>query len=170
MSEHAERDRPVRAELRGQARCERRHDDHDRRHRQEPEGRRQGRVAEDELEVLRDQEHHAEHREEHEHHPAGAGAEAGVAEEPDVEHRLVDVQLPQHEDREHDERDRERAERRRRCSSPCRAPRSARRRASRCRRSTAPRRRGRARPAPGPCDFGTRNQPRDERDERRSAR
>ena len=35
-----------------------------------------GRVAEDELEVLRDEEHHAEHGQEHEDHAAGARAEA----------------------------------------------------------------------------------------------
>ena len=67
---------------------------------------RERRVAEHELEVLRHQEHDAVHREEHEHHAAASGAEAPVAEEADVEHRLVGVQLPQHEEREHHERDR----------------------------------------------------------------
>ena len=112
----------VRAELRREAGRQRRDDDHDRRHRQEPERRGQRAVAEHELEVLRDQEHHAEHREEHEDHPAGAGAERGVAEEAHVEHRLVDVQLPRDEQPEHDDRDREGGERARCSPTPCRAP------------------------------------------------
>ncbi len=68
-------------------------------------------VAEDQLEVLGDQEHHAEHRQEDEDHPARGGAERRVAEVLHVEHRLVDVRLPQHEQREEDRRDRERGDR-----------------------------------------------------------
>ena len=52
-------------------------------------------VAEDELEVLRDEEHHAVHGQEHEDHAAGAGAERRVPEVADVEHRLVGAQLPE---------------------------------------------------------------------------
>ena len=77
----------------------RRDDDHDRRHRQQAQRRGERAVAEHELEVLRDEEHHAVHREEHEDHAAGAGAERRVAEVVHVEHRLVDVQLPGHEQR-----------------------------------------------------------------------
>ena len=68
-------------------------------------------VAEHELEVLRDEEHHAEHRQEHEHEPRGSGAERRVAEVAHVEHRLVDVQLPPHERGEGDHAERERGER-----------------------------------------------------------
>ena len=89
-----------------------RDDDHDRRHRQQPQRGTERRVAEDQLEVLRDEEHHAEHRHEDEDHAAGAGAERRVPEEAHVEHRLVDVQLPEHERDEHDGGDRERGERR----------------------------------------------------------
>ena len=100
-----------------------RHDDHDQRHRQEAGGGRQRAVAEHQLEVLGDQEHHAVHRQEHEDHAAGAGAERRVPEEAHVEHRLVDVQLPEHEDGEHDGGDREGDEGAGRSPSPCRAPR-----------------------------------------------
>ena len=73
---------------------------------------RQRAVAEHELEVLRDEEHHAVHREEHEDHAAGAGAERRVAEVVHVEHRLVGVcSSHEHEQREHDDRDDERDER-----------------------------------------------------------
>ena len=104
-------DRAVRAEPGAEPRRERRDDDHDRRHRQEPQRGAERAVAEHELEVLGDEEHHAVHREEHEDHAAGAGAERRVAEVAHVEHRLVDAQLPQHEQREHDDGDGERGER-----------------------------------------------------------
>ena len=47
-----------------------------------------GAVAADELEVLRDQEDEAEQREERDRHRAAGGAEAPVAEQGDVEHRV----------------------------------------------------------------------------------
>ena len=91
-------DGAVRAEPRAEPRRERRHDDHDHRDRQRAQRRVERAVAVHELEVLRDQEHHAVHREEHEDHAAGAGAEGGVLEVVHVEHRLVDVQLPRDEE------------------------------------------------------------------------
>jgi len=57
--------------------------------------------TEDQLEVLSDEEHHAEHRQEDEDHPACPGAEGRVTEQADVEHRLIDTQLPRCEQAEH---------------------------------------------------------------------
>ena len=85
-------DRAVRAEPRAQPRGERRDDDHDRaRSACSRSAADERAVAEHELEVLRDEEHHAVHRDEHEDHAAGAGAERRVAEVVHVEHRLVGV-------------------------------------------------------------------------------
>ena len=117
-------------------------------------------VAEHELEVLRDEEHHAVHRQEHEDHAAGAGAERRVAEVAHVEHRLVGVAAPTAR--------RARARRSRSRTRPSVAgadpalvgrldePVHERRR---CRRSRARRRAGRVAPRSGSRDFGTRNQP-----------
>ena len=64
-------------------------------------------VAAHELHVLGDDEVGAEHREEHERDRGGRGGEARVAEEAQVEHRLLGVQLPHDEPGEDHERERE---------------------------------------------------------------
>ena len=64
-------------------------------------GRR--RVAEDELQVLRRQEEEPEEGEEQHHDRAAGRGEARVLEEADVEQRLLDAALPDHE---RDQRDR----------------------------------------------------------------
>ncbi len=80
-----------------EARAQRGEDDHGQRGGEERETRLHRRVPQHELEVLRDEEREPEQREEHEHHREARGAEAGVPEEPDVEHRVVGVQLPHEE-------------------------------------------------------------------------
>ena len=99
--QHAERDRAVRAEAVDDARRERGDDQHDHRDRQQAHRGVERREPEHELEVLRHEEHHAVHGQEDEHHGAAADAERGVAEVVHVEHRLVGVQLPEHERGEH---------------------------------------------------------------------
>ena len=54
----------------------------------------QGAVAEHELELLGDEEARPEQGEEHQRDAGVGGAEPGVAEEADLEHRVVGVQLP----------------------------------------------------------------------------
>ena len=83
---------------------ERRHDHRRDRPREEADAGLQRGVAEHELEVLGEHEDRAEHREEHGRDRAAARAEARVLEEPQVEHRLVGVQLPPEEERGHDRR------------------------------------------------------------------
>ncbi len=59
-----------------------------------------GRVAVDELPVLRHQQHRAEHREEDDRDRAAAGAEPRVLEDRQIEHRMRRVQLPGKERRQ----------------------------------------------------------------------
>ena len=60
-----------------------------------------GGVAEDELEVLGQQEEHAEQRQEREGDGAAGSREAWVSEEPHVQHRVPGVQLPLGEPDQH---------------------------------------------------------------------
>jgi hypothetical protein len=67
-------------------------------------------VAVDELQVLGQREDRAEHAEEGNADCRGTDAEAGAAEEPEVEHRLVAATLPPEESAEQDTGNREKAE------------------------------------------------------------
>ena len=128
-------------------------------HRQLEQPRGERRVAEHELEVLRDQEERAEHREEHEGHAAGGHAEPPIAEQAQVEHRVVGVQLPPAEEREHDGRQQERGERGGAEPAVHRALDDPVDEASRGRRSTGRRRAGRAGGCSGSRDVGRRTLP-----------
>ena len=80
------------------------------------------RVAEHELQVLRGEEDEAEEREEHERDGEARGGEPRVAEEANVEHRVLDAPLPGDERAERDARRprsrRGSAARSSRCSAP----------------------------------------------------
>ena len=92
--QHPGDDDALRAEPLHGLRRQRRHDHQRERERQRAHTGVERGVAEHELQVLRGQEDEAEQGEEHEGHVDARGAEAGVGEEADVEHRLVDAPLP----------------------------------------------------------------------------
>ena len=100
---------PKRFDQLGHLRGERHHHDG---HRQLEQAGLERRVAEHQLEVLRHEEERAEHGEEDQRHAAGRHAEAAVAEEAQVEHRVRGVQLPDHEQAEGDDGEAEGGERR----------------------------------------------------------
>ena len=82
-----------------------RRDDHQRRaRRRDADPGLERRVAEHELQVLRQEEHRAEQGEEHERDRRARGGEARVLEERDVEHRVVGVELPATNAHQHDDR------------------------------------------------------------------
>ena len=85
------------AEARDELRRERRADDHRARVGQHAHAGGRRRVAEHELQVLRRQEQEPEEREEQHHDRGAGGGEARVAEQADVEQRLRDAALPDHE-------------------------------------------------------------------------
>ena len=70
-------------------------DDHAERRGDQGEAGGERRVAEDELQVLRLEEHGAGHGEEQHGQGDAGGAEGRVAEQPQVEHRVVAAHLPQ---------------------------------------------------------------------------
>ncbi|MEZ5137592.1 MAG: hypothetical protein R2711_02070 [Acidimicrobiales bacterium] len=80
-------------------------------HRQLEQAGLQRRVPEDQLEVLGHEEERAEHGEERQGHAARGDAEAAVAEQTEVEHRVASPVLPHGEQHEGDRGQGERAER-----------------------------------------------------------
>ncbi len=142
--QHPERRDPLRPEALDELGRGRREDDHRARVGQHAHAGRGGREAEDELQVLGGHEQEPEEREEEHHHGGARGAEARVAEQPDVEQRLGGAPLLEHERGQQQHGDAAGGEHGRATSSPRPAPRSPPTRARSVRRRTAPRRSSRA--------------------------